>query len=93
VILVGDRIIGSTLVAAQLPWQERVQWEQVLGEGPGPRVLRIADQSYAAMPILLGGGDPPNLLAVLLKSRDLALAPYRRIQFGLLALVPRSPER
>ena len=86
VILVGDQIIGSTIVAAELPWQARADWEGVLGEVRGLRVLRIQDQSYAAMPILLGGSGQPNLLAVLLKSRDLALAPYRRIQLGLLAL-------
>ncbi len=86
VILLGDHIIGSSLVASQLPWHTRADWEGALGEGPGLRVLHVAGKSYAAMPILLGGGGQPNLLAVLLKSRDLALAPYRRIQLGLLAL-------
>ena len=86
VILVGDHIVASTMLGAELPWRTYADWAAAMGDGAESRVLHVADRSYSAVSIRLGGSGQPNLLAVLLKSRDSALAPYRRIQLGLLAL-------
>jgi class 3 adenylate cyclase len=84
IILVGARVHGTTLPASSFPWRSRAEWESALG--PGPHTVEIAGLSYAALAFTLGSKGAPGLLAVTLRSRDSALAPYRRIQLGLLAL-------
>jgi class 3 adenylate cyclase len=84
VVLLGERTLGSTLNLAQLPWRTRREWEAATGGGSAQHVARVAGQTYVAMANTLDGKDGP--LAVRLQSRDLAIAPYRRIQFGLLTL-------
>lgn len=86
IILVGERVLGTTLPVSSFPWRSRAEWESALGPGPGPHTVKIAGLSYAALALALGSKGAPSLLAVTLRSRDSALAPYRRIQLGLLAL-------
>src|SRR5439155_19398331 len=85
VVIVGERTLASTLAEARLPWKSRADWESAAGGGSGEKVLEIGSENYLAVTTLLGreGGLQP--LAVILQSRDQALAPYRRIQAGLLA--------
>ena len=86
VVIVGERTLASTLAEARLPWKSRADWESAAGGGSGEKVLEIGSENYLAVTTLLGreGGLQP--LAVILQSRDQALAPYRRIQAGLLLL-------
>jgi len=91
VAVVGERILGSTMGVARLPWKTAAEWEKNAGGAAGPTTVDLAGESYAALPVLLGSGIEPRagelrVLAVLLRSRDRALAPYRRIQAGLLSL-------
>jgi class 3 adenylate cyclase len=86
VILVGARVLGSTLPASSFPWRSRADWQTALGGAGGVRTLEIAGLDYAALPVNLGAKVQSGLLAVTLRSRNAALAPYRRIQLGLLAL-------
>jgi class 3 adenylate cyclase len=86
VVLVGESVLGSTLPASSFPWRSRTEWESALGGAQGRATLKIAGFPYATLAIPFGSKNAPGLLAVTLRSRDLALAPYRRIQLGLLAL-------
>ena len=84
IVIVGDRRLGSTLVATKLPWQTRAQWIAAVGTGDDAHEVSIDNETYEAVATPLGAGDSP--LAICLQSRDRALAPYRRIQVGLLVL-------
>jgi class 3 adenylate cyclase len=84
IVILGDRTLGSTLVAPRLPWQTRAQWIAAVGTGDDPHEVSIDNETYEVVATPLGVGDLP--LAICLQSRDRALAPYRRIQVGLLVL-------
>jgi class 3 adenylate cyclase len=84
VVLLGQRVLGSTLNAVYLPWHTRHEWEVAINGGDSQHLVSVAGHTYAAVASTLGGNDGP--LAIRLQSRDLALAPYRRIQIGLLTL-------
>ena len=86
VVIAGELVLGTTLAAATLPWQTRGEWEAAVGSGTGHEIIDIAGESYAAMATLLGREGGPRALAVVMQSQDQALAPYRRIQFGLVVL-------
>ena len=82
VVLVSrDRVLGSSLSQSRLVWRTRAEWEQHVGREQTELDLAGATYSGAAAPL---AGDGP--LAVVLKSRTEALAPYRGIQVGLLAI-------
>lgn len=74
-------ILGSSLSQSRAAWKTRSEWEQRVAATQ--RELDLAGATYAALAAPLEPGGP---LAVVLKSRTEALAPYRGIQFGLLAL-------
>lgn len=84
IVILDDRPLGSTLGAARLPWQTRAQWIATEGNGDDPHEVSIDNETYEAVAKPLAPGDSP--LAICLQSRDRALAPYRRIQVGLLVL-------
>lgn len=83
VVILGERTLGSTLPAARVPWRNRTDWEKTAGSASGVRTVHSAGESYAALPVNLAPGDV-GAVAVVLRSRDLALAPYRRIQFAFV---------
>ena len=88
VVIVGDRILGSTLNAPP-PWQTRAQWLEATGGKNARRVIDIGGERNASYVTELSPGDGPadhSLLAISLQSQDRALAPYRNIQIGLLVL-------
>lgn len=86
VAILGDDVLGSTLPPAKLPWRAGNTWWTMLGQGKERRIVEIEGEHYlaAALPLVSGADVQP--LAVVLQSRDRALAPYRRIQLGLLLL-------
>lgn len=81
VLAAGDRVLGSSLSQSGSVWHTRAEWEQHVGHSQTQLELAGATYSVAAAPL---ADDGP--LAVVLKSRTEALAPYRGIQLGLLAL-------
>jgi class 3 adenylate cyclase len=84
VVLLGRaRVLGSTLRADTLPWRNRAQFTSVVGTRDS-RELVIAGEHYRGL--TLASSDPDGPLIVTLLSRDQAMAPYRRIQSGLLVL-------
>jgi class 3 adenylate cyclase len=83
VAIAGPRsLLASTLPGASLPWQTLEDWNQMRAAAGTLRTAEVAGESYAALPFLLGT-EEDRVLAVILQSRDAALAPYRRIQGGL----------
>lgn len=96
VVLGPGRVLGSTLRQDQLPWQSQRAWREAYGTAPGPHVAIVAGERYAAMTAPNATDDsneeqaareePDALTVVSLQSRDQAIAPYRRIQIGLVLL-------
>jgi class 3 adenylate cyclase len=84
VVILGESLLGSTLAPPDLPWHSRRDWGSAAGGGDAQRVVSIIDQTYVAAASPLGGKNGP--LAICLQSRDRAIAPYRRIQIGLVIL-------
>jgi adenylate cyclase len=83
-------VLGSTLERARLPWQSGSEWGLMREAAGRLQSTAVAGESYAALPFWLGAPES-GVLAVILQSRDVLLAPYRRIQqilllVGLLAV-------
>jgi class 3 adenylate cyclase len=108
IVILGDRVIGSTIPGSVLPWHSRADWHaQSNGSSGGDAVrigtgwymlspalredldngrnaVRIGTEVYLVVPATLAYSGAPLILA--LQSADQALAPYQRIQIGLLVL-------
>jgi class 3 adenylate cyclase len=82
VIFADDRLLGSSIPAENLPWRTGRVWKAAAA-GRLSETVTISGEEYAvhAQP-----GADPYITFLALQSRDRALVPYRRIQFGLLAL-------
>lgn len=88
VVIVSDHVLGSTLEGS-LPWQSRAQWLDAVGGNGGRRIIEVGGERNASFVTELSSGEGSgsgSLLAISLQSQDRALAPYRRIQYGLLVL-------
>ncbi len=83
VLLGRTRTLGTTLRADTLPWRTRAQFVAAVGSGDSQELV-VAGEHYRGL--TLASSDPDGPLVVSLLSRDQAMAPYRRIQNGLLAL-------
>jgi adenylate cyclase len=86
ITILGDRILGSTLMEDKAPWKSRSQWESAGGGQKEFRAANIDQESYTAAVTELGREGGARPLVVLLQSRTRAMAPYRHIQIGLLVL-------
>jgi len=85
VVLLSERgLLASTLRAGQTPWRSREEWRRAGGRPDGSTAVTIGVQRFTAREIVLA--NEPSLSAVILKSRDEAIEPYRRIQQGVLVL-------
>ena len=83
VVLLGEPgLLASTLRAGQTPWQSRDQWRAAGGNVDHWIEVPIGAQRFAAREVVLGSSPP--LSAVVLKSRDEAMAPFRHIQTAVL---------
>jgi class 3 adenylate cyclase len=81
-LLTAAGVAGSTLPPARLPWQRAAD---VPGPDGATQDVDLGGERFRAVATRLAVGEP-TAVAVALQSLDLALAPYRRIQYGLLAL-------
>lgn len=86
VTLIGDHVLGSTFAESALPPWSRAEWEAKVNGGNGQRIINITGEKFAAQAAPFGPAGEKRLLAVFLKSQDRSLAPFRRIQFGLVVL-------
>jgi class 3 adenylate cyclase len=84
IIILGKHVLGSTLPAQQLPWTTAEKWRSDSGSNTGRRRVWIGAEAYSVLPIILSYPGAPTVIGLL--SDDKALAPYRRIQVGLLIL-------
>ena len=84
VLLSRAGVLGSTLRDADMPWRSIEDWRSSGGRADSSADVRVGAQRYAAREATLVA-DPP-LAAVILKSRDEAIEPYRRIQNGLIVI-------
>jgi class 3 adenylate cyclase len=86
VVILGDRILGTTLPESLVPWRSVTEWQSSVGREAKLYTVELGRESYSAIPVALASGQGSAAVAVLLRSRDKALEPYRRIQLGLLVL-------
>ncbi|MBI4456941.1 MAG: response regulator [Acidobacteria bacterium] len=87
VIILGNRVLGSTIPAASLPWQSDQKWKTADGTTGTKRPINIGGENYVAMTTGLDAKAKMWPLVVMLKSHDRAVEPYRRIRTGLLLLL------
>jgi len=80
-LLTGSALVGSTLRAGQAPWRSATEWQQAGGEAGRSIDVSIGAHRFTAREVALV--DEPRLFAIILKSRDEAIEPFRRIQNGL----------
>ena len=82
VLLLSDRgVLATTLRGAQTPWQSRDEWRRAGGRPDRSTSVDIGVQRFVAREVVLA--DQPAMSAVILKSRDEAIEPFRRIQNGI----------
>ena len=83
VILAPEGIAGSTLPPERLPWRSAADLPTSTGSEP-PGDVDIGGERYQA--VVVPGSPAGAVRIVSLQSRDVALAPYRSIQLGLLLI-------
>ncbi len=83
IVFADDRLLGSTIPAADVPWKTGADWKRIADSQPAPLPVAIAGEEYAVRGT---PGAHEGITYLTLQSRDRALAPYRRIQVGLLAI-------
>ncbi len=84
VLLSETQVLASTLRTAQIPWRSLAAWRTSGGRADDIVNVRIGTQEYAARELNLA--EQPALSVILVRSREEALAPYRRMQRALLLL-------
>jgi class 3 adenylate cyclase len=83
VVLMDDKVLGSTIAPHDLPWKSGAEWKQFAQSRQPPLDVTFAGEEYA---VRATPATDAAITYLTLQSRDRALAPYRRIQLGLLAL-------
>jgi hypothetical protein len=85
IVLLSDRgVVASTLRAGQAPWSSREEWRRAGGNTDRGIEVAVGGQPFAAREVPLS--DRPGISAVVLKSRDEVIEPFRRIQNGVLLI-------
>jgi hypothetical protein len=84
VLLTREGVLGSTLRSAQTPWRSLEGWHAGGGRADRPIEVSVGAQRFSAREIPLS--TEPAVSALLLRSRDEALGPYRRIERWILAM-------
>lgn len=83
VVLAHDQVLASTLPPSDLPWKSARHFKEFVGSRALPIAVALAGEEYA---VQATPGVRDAITYLTLQSRDRALAPYRRIQVGLLGL-------
>ena len=84
VLLARDQALGTTLRGGQAPWTSLAQWRAQGGRSDATVHVDVSGGRVAAREVILER-DPP-VSAVLLKSDEAALEPYRRMQQGIVVI-------
>jgi class 3 adenylate cyclase len=83
VVLSSAGIAASTVPAARLPWRTAADYHPASGVDL-PQDVDLGGERFQALSVTLSPPEPLTILS--LQSRDVALAPYRNVQLGLLVL-------
>ena len=83
VILSPSGVVGSTLPRARVAWRTTAEIPSSADAG-APMDVIVGGEHFQA--VVVPGDASSGLRVVSLQSRDLALAPYRNLQVGLLVL-------
>ena len=84
VLLAPESLLATTLPGGEAPWRSAEEWRAWQRDSGRPGGVALGAQRFAVREVPLAA-DPP-VLAVVLKSREDAIAPFRRIQRGLLGV-------
>jgi hypothetical protein len=84
VLLAGDQALGTTLRSGQAPWTSLAQWRAQGGGTDATVHVDVAGGRVAAREVILQRHPPVS--AVVLKSDEDALEPYRRMQRGIVLI-------
>jgi hypothetical protein len=85
VLLLSDRgVLGSTLRSGEMPWQSRDEWRKAGGRADGAIDVDVGARRFAAREVVLA--DKPAVSAVVLESRDEAIAPFRGMKTGVIVI-------
>lgn len=83
VVLSPKGVAASTTPPSRLPWRTAADYQP--GESPDmPQDVDLGGERFLALSVTLAPREPLTILS--LQSRDVALAPYRNVQLGLLVL-------
>lgn len=83
VILGPDGVLGTTLTADRLPWRTLGDARAIVDEVE-PQDVNFGGERFHAAAVPARADSPARVIS--LQSLDVALAPYRNIQIGLLLL-------
>lgn len=81
VILTADGLAGSTIPPARLPWRSLADARSIV-DGNRAVEVEAGGERFRAIAAPAPPGSPVRVIG--LQSRDVAFAPYRNIQIGLL---------
>ena len=84
IVLLASGLLGSTLRGSQTPWRSLQEWRERGGHENSALEVDIGAQRFAAREVSLS--DQPALAAIVAKSRDEIVEPFKRIQSGLLVI-------
>jgi hypothetical protein len=84
VVLSENGMLASTLRNTRIPWTSLKEWRQQGGRVDRVSDVRLGVQRFAAREVRLV--EDPAMSVIVAKSRDEAVAPFRQIQTGLLAV-------
>jgi len=84
IVLLATGVLASTLRRSQVPWSSLQAWREAGGRTDRAMDVNIGSQRFAAREVTLS--DQPPLAAIVAKSRDDAVAPFRRMQGGLIVI-------
>jgi class 3 adenylate cyclase len=86
IVIVADGVIGASSSTKQIPLKTRADWDLNVPHDEVSHPVDGGGEAYVARSKLLGAEKDVRPLAVILQSHDLAIQPFRAIQYGLLAL-------
>jgi hypothetical protein len=85
VVLLSEQVmLASTLTGGQSPWGSLAEWQQQGGRTDRDSTISVGARRFAAREVRLAQG--PAVSAIIGKSRDDALEPFRGVQIGLVVI-------
>jgi Protein kinase domain len=83
-LLSASALLASTVSGGEAPWRSLDEWRQQGGNPDRATMITLGSRRFAAREVRLT--ESPAVSAVIAKSRDDALGPFRGIQNGLVVI-------